>query len=107
MFGRFFEKKNEAPQKVVEVPRKVEIGKIKAGDKVRIKQTDEQWVDSTVKGVDLENVSIRTAPVHVGDYIVDEFTPDQMWYEGDVLHIDPKLSRSSMLPAEHPKDPAA
>jgi len=91
MFGRFFEKKNEAP-------RKVEVEKIKAGDKVRIKQTDEQWMDSAVEVVNIDHGSIRTSPVHVGDYIVDEFTPDQMWYEGGVLHIDPKISRNSILP---------
>lgn len=93
---------------------KVDFNRLEVGMKIRIKQPEgkvyntgsdadvdeggihlkEEWVETTIteinKDPDDQCVSTKES-IHEGSHYVNEFDPEEMWYEDGVLHADPTI----------------
>jgi len=102
------------PQESKEIKEKIDFDNIQKGMPIRIKQPEgkvydtgadadvgqggmnleERWVETTISEINQnpDDQFITTEEsIRQGSYFVNEFGPEQMWYENGILHADPTI----------------
>ncbi|MBD3247753.1 hypothetical protein GF382_00490 [Candidatus Falkowbacteria bacterium] len=102
------------PQESKKNREKVDFDKLEVGMKIKIRQPEgkvydtssdadvgqggihlkEEWIETTIKDInkDPDDQFVTTVDnIREESYFVDDFSPEEMWYENGVLHADPTI----------------